>query len=68
VADDSRRRTRLAVRLVVDAERETAAVGGLNLSAAHTDFMVGGPEVEIDAKETTGAWIPLLRADEFQIA
>jgi aminopeptidase len=50
----------------VDDEADREA--GLNLSAAHTDFMVGGPEVEIDAKERTGAWIPLLRADEYQIA
>jgi aminopeptidase len=46
---------------------EADRVAGLNLSSAHTDFMVGGPDVEIDAKERTGAWVPLLRADEFQL-
>lgn len=50
----------------VDDEADREA--GLNLSAAHTDFMVGSPEVEIDAKDRAGAWVPLLRADEFQIA
>jgi aminopeptidase len=40
----------------------------LNESAVHTDFMVGGPEIEIDGQERAGAWIPILRNNEFQIA
>ncbi|HET9410938.1 MAG TPA: aminopeptidase [Candidatus Dormibacteraeota bacterium] len=39
----------------------------LNESAVHTDFMVGGPEVEIDGQERGGAWVPILRNNEFQI-
>ena len=50
---------------VVEDEGDRAA--GLNQSAAHTDFMVGGPEVEVDGREKGGAWIPILRHDEFQI-
>ncbi len=46
-----------------EADREE----GLNLSAAHTDFMVGGPDVEIDAKERGGAWVPVLRDDQFRV-
>lgn len=40
---------------------------GLNESSAHTDFMVGGPELEVDGRERGGTWIPILRHDEFQI-
>ncbi len=49
----------------VDDEVDREA--GLNDSSVHTDFMVGGPEVEIDGREPGGAWIPILRRDEFQI-
>jgi aminopeptidase len=40
---------------------------GLNSSSVHTDFMVGGPEVEIDGMDRKGMWVPILRGDEFQI-
>jgi aminopeptidase len=41
---------------------------GMNVSNVHTDFMVGGPDVEIDAMEPGGSWVPILRDDEFQIS
>jgi len=40
---------------------------GLNESSIHTDFMVGGPDVQIDGKERGGAWVPVLRQNEFRI-
>jgi aminopeptidase len=40
---------------------------GMNVSSAHTDFMVGGPEVEIDGIDGSGERVPILRANEFQI-
>ena len=49
----------------VSDEADRAA--GLNVSSAHTDFMVGGPEVEIQGKERGGSWIPILRDNEFLI-
>jgi aminopeptidase len=40
---------------------------GLNSSAVHTDFMIGGPDVEIDGMDARGGWVPVLRGDAFQI-
>lgn len=40
---------------------------GLNLSAVHTDFMVGGPEVTVTGVRVDGTRIPVLVNDEWQI-
>ncbi|HEX2645685.1 MAG TPA: aminopeptidase, partial [Candidatus Dormibacteraeota bacterium] len=48
-------------------EDEKDREAGLNASSAHTDFMVGGPEVEIDGQERNGAWVPIIRDNRFQI-
>jgi len=42
-------------------------VEGLNESAVHTDFMVGNPDVEISGQERGGAWVPILRDNEFRL-
>jgi len=36
---------------------------GYNVSAVHTDFMVGGPEVDVDVLTHDGATVPVLRED-----
>ncbi|MDQ6747069.1 MAG: aminopeptidase, partial [Candidatus Dormibacteraeota bacterium] len=41
---------------------------GANLSSVHTDFMVGGPEVEVFGVEPGGAEIPILREDRWQLS
>jgi aminopeptidase len=49
----------------VDDPADRAAV---NESGVHTDFMVGGPEVEIEGLERGGAWVPVLRDNQFQVS
>jgi aminopeptidase len=53
-----------------------AAVGGhegddpddrINVSTVHTDFMIGGPEVDVDGVTRDGRVVPLLRDDVWQL-
>ena len=40
---------------------------GINQSRLHTDFMVGGPEVDVDGIRADGTVVPLLREDVWQL-
>jgi aminopeptidase len=50
--------------LTPDERRER----GVNGSAVHTDFMIGGPEVEVDALDADGRTTPLIRDDVWQLS
>jgi aminopeptidase len=40
---------------------------GINVSAVHTDFMIGGPEVDVDGVTRDDRVVPLLRDDVWQL-
>jgi aminopeptidase len=41
---------------------------GLNVANIHVDFMVGGPELEVDALLADGGLVPLIRDERWQIS
>ena len=40
---------------------------GVNVSGIHTDFMIGGPEVDVDGVTRDGRVVPLLRDNRWQL-
>jgi aminopeptidase len=46
---------------------EGGVIDGVNVSTVHTDFMIGGPEIEVDAVLRDGTTVPVLRNDVWQL-
>jgi len=42
--------------------------GGLNVANIHVDFMIGGPELEVDALLRDGTAVPLIRNENWQLS
>jgi aminopeptidase len=40
---------------------------GFNVAHTHVDFMIGGPELEVDAVLDDGTEVPLIRGEEWQL-
>lgn len=40
---------------------------GVNVSGVHTDFMIGGPEIDVDGLDAAGDAAPILRGDAWQL-
>jgi aminopeptidase len=59
---------REAVDLPEGVERDGLLELGVNVSGIHTDFMIGGPEVEVDGLDPSGAATPIIRDDVWQLA
>jgi aminopeptidase len=58
---------RYAVNVDEQAQKEELLAAGVNVSGIHTDFMIGGPEVDVDGLDRHGRATPIIRGDVWQL-
>jgi aminopeptidase len=51
-----------------DLPPEELLAAGINVSGVHVDFMIGGPDVEVDGLDRDGNETPLIRGDAWQLS
>jgi aminopeptidase len=51
-----------------DLDEKAQQEAGVNQSSVHTDFMIGGPEVDVDGLTESGETVPVIRNDEWQLS
>jgi aminopeptidase len=57
-----------ALEGALEASPEERVARGINQSGVHIDFMIGGPEVDVDGVEAGGAEVPVLSGGDWQLS
>jgi aminopeptidase len=58
---------RMATNVDPEVTRDELLAVGANVSGIHIDFMIGGPEVDVDGFDGGGSATPIIRDDVWQL-